>query len=106
MSRILPKRFLLLTGLLLLSACGNRDPYLRDDVWKPTGANAGNLAVMVANPNDLIVGRHSPISDTRSSTVAIEHIWQGQPSSLSGSGGGASGSGGGSSGSAPSSPGS
>ncbi len=80
---LLPDRLLLMTGLLLLSACGNRDPYLRDDVWKPTGANAGNLAAMVANPNDLIVGRHSAVSDTHASTIAIQHIWEGQPSPLS-----------------------
>ncbi|HET6606872.1 MAG TPA: hypothetical protein VFG62_09405 [Rhodopila sp.] len=120
MSRFSPDRLLLLAGLLVLSACGNRDPYLRDDVWKPTGANAGNLAAMVANPNDLIVGRHSALSDTRASTVAIQHIWDGQPqplsystsaggasaSSGSGGGGGQSGGAGGSSGSSPLSPGS
>src|ERR1700751_2754456 len=100
MSRILAKRFLLLTGLLLLSACGNRDPYLRDDVWKPTGANAGNLAVMVGNPNSLIAGRHTAVSDTHASTIAIQRIWDGQLLPLpGGSGGGASAfSGGGGSG--------
>jgi type IV pilus biogenesis protein CpaD/CtpE len=108
---MLPERLVLMTGLLLLSACGNRDPYLRDDVWKPTGANAGNLAVMVANPNDLIAGRHAAVSDTHASTIAIQHIWDGQPQPLSGgSGGGASsssgaGGSGGSSGSSSSTPG-
>jgi|SRR6185437_4083962 len=120
MTRFPLDRLLLLTGLLLLSACGNRDPYLRDDVWKPTGANAGNLAAMVANPNDLLVGRHSGVSDTHASTVAIQHIWDGQPqplsystsaggassSSASGSSGGQSGGSGGSSGSSPLTPGS
>jgi type IV pilus biogenesis protein CpaD/CtpE len=83
MTRIPTHVLLLLTGALFLSACGSRDPYLRDDVWKPTGANAGNLAAMVANPNDLLVGRHTVRSDTKASTVAIQHIWDGQPQPLS-----------------------
>lgn len=95
---------LLLIGLLALSACGNRDPYLRDDVWKPDGANAGNLAAMVADPNDLIVGRHSLRGDTKASSGAIQHIWTGQPQPLS-AGGSSGGGGSGSSGSSSSSPG-
>jgi type IV pilus biogenesis protein CpaD/CtpE len=97
MSRILSGRILLLTGVLFLPACGNRDPYLRDDVWKPTGANAGNLAAMVANPNDLIVGRHSVVNDTKASAIAVQHSWDGQSAGLSS---GSSGGGGGQSGGA------
>ncbi len=107
MPRSLCKRLLPLAGLLLLAACAERDPFRRDDVWKPTGANAGNLAAMVANPDDLIVGRTSTRGDTKASTIAIQHIWDGNPQPLtSGSGGGggssssgSSGSGGGSGGS-------
>ena len=40
-----------------LAACQDMDPYARTDVWQPTGANAGNIAAMVANPHDLIRGR-------------------------------------------------
>ncbi len=117
MTRVLPNCLLLLSGALMLSACGSRDPYLRNDVWMPTGANAGNLAAMVANPNDLIVGRHSAVSDTRASMVAIQHIWDGQPQPLSygtsstgagssgSSSGGQSGASGGAPGSASPSPG-
>jgi type IV pilus biogenesis protein CpaD/CtpE len=104
--RLLPRMGLAVGSLLLLTACAERDPFLRNDVWKPTGSNAGNLAAMVANPNDLVVGRHSSRSDTKASTIAIQHIWDGSPQSLSGgssSGGssssGSSGSGGGSGGS-------
>ena len=102
MPSVSPGRFLVLTGLLLLSGCGNLDPYLRDNVWKPTGANAGNLAAMVANPNDLIAGRHTAVTNTRASTIAIQHVWDDQPKSLSsgGSGGGSASSGSGGGGSA------
>jgi type IV pilus biogenesis protein CpaD/CtpE len=104
MPRSLRQRLLLPIGLavgslLLLTACAQRDPFLRDDVWKPTGANAGNLAAMVANPNDLVVGRHTSRSDTKASTIAIQHIWDGTPQSLSGSSSGGSSSSSGSSGS-------
>jgi uncharacterized membrane protein YgcG len=100
MPRSLCKRLTPLAGLLLLAACAERDPYLRDDVWKPTGSNAGNLAAMVANPNDLIVGRTSTLSDTKASAVAIQHIWDGNPQPLTyGSGGGGGSSSSGSSGS-------
>lgn len=102
MTRIPTNCLLLLTGALILSACGNRDPYLRNDVWTPTGANAGNMAAMLANPNDLLVGRHSAKGDTKASTVAIQHIWEGQPQPLSygssAAGSGSSSSGGSSSG--------
>jgi type IV pilus biogenesis protein CpaD/CtpE len=95
-------------GLLVLTlgGCTDRDPYTRTDVWKPTGANAANLAVMVANPQDLVHGRSVTRSDTRASELAVDHVWSDQPkpfvgssgSSSSGSGSGSGGSGGGGSG--------
>lgn len=116
MPRILPdhppslvssRTSLALLVLLPLAACAGRDPYERDDVWKPTGSNMGNIAAMVANPHDLIEGRHANRGDTKASTVAIQHVWEGQVqplggssssgSSSSGQSGGSGGSGGGSS---------
>lgn len=82
MLRSWSERALLLAVLLGPAACASRDPFLRDDVWKPTGANAGNLAAMVANPHDLISGRGTMRSDTKATTAAIGNIWSGQPKSL------------------------
>ena len=106
----------LLGIVLVLAACQEMDPYTRPDTWQPTGVNAGNIGVMVANPNDLIRGRGVSTSDSKSSNLAIGHIWNETPKGLldpggntsstgsspsggSSSGGGSSGGGGGGGGS-------
>jgi hypothetical protein len=101
MPGIRPLPIVLVTGLLGLAGCQSPDPYLRTDVWNPTGANAGNIAAMVANPQDLIRGHGTPIVDAHEPALAVGHVWNDQPKPLGftsgGSGGGSSGSGGGSS---------
>src|SRR5690349_14290082 len=69
-----------------LSACEDRDPYRRTDVWKPTGANAANIATMAADPQDLIRGRPTSRVDARSVMHGPERIWADQPRSLGGGG--------------------
>lgn len=102
-------RFGMVIGVLMLTACQDMDPYTRTDMWQPSGANAGNIAAMVANPYDLIRGRGVTIVDSKESNIAIGHIWSDTPKALldpggasssggigggSASGSGASGSGG------------
>lgn len=98
-----PMFCLMLPTLLLLGGCEDRDPYRRTDVWQPTGANAGNIAAQVADPRDLIRGRSTSTADGHAATSAIEHLWAGQPHTMTpigsmgssgSSGAGASGSGG------------
>lgn len=99
----------LLACLVSFSGCDSRDPYLRTDVWQPTGANAANLAAMVANPQDLIRGRGVTATDSKAPELAVENIWNDKPKQLpdmtgtssgsSGSGSGSGGSGSGGSGS-------
>jgi type IV pilus biogenesis protein CpaD/CtpE len=109
MHYVTPQRLLLLMGLAACAGCEQRDPYLRTDVWRPTGANAGNIAAMVANPYDLIRGHGVTREDAKASALAVDHIWTNQPTPLllqsgsssgggnssGGSGSGQSGSGGG-----------
>jgi hypothetical protein len=77
--------------LAVLAGCSSRDPYKRDDVWYPTGANAANLAAQVADPADLAGGR----SDTRQSSIApiksVNRILTDSPKALGGSPAGGSG---------------
>jgi type IV pilus biogenesis protein CpaD/CtpE len=107
-----PHRLLLLLSLITIAGCEQRDPYLRTDVWRPTGANAGNIAAMVANPQDLIRGHGVSREDTKADALAVGQIWTNQPTPLlqsqsssgsSGSSGGSSGGGSGGSGSGGSS---
>jgi len=93
-------------GLLTLSGCDQLDPMLRTDRWEPTGANAGNIAAMVADPHDLIRGHGDLFRESNDQSLAATRIMTDQPKAFSGGGGGggAAPSGGGSG--APASPGS
>lgn len=63
--------------VLVLSGCDATDPYRRSDVWYPTGANAGNIAAMAANPGDLVIGRGARGPEPRGGVAAVEKYWQG-----------------------------
>ena len=88
----------------MLAGCG-RDPYERDDVWYPTGANNANLAAQIVNPRDLQVGRSDPKQMAAPQVKAVERINTDTPKALpivsssttigGGSGGGGGGTGGG-----------
>jgi uncharacterized membrane protein YgcG len=94
-----------LMAALSVAACQEMDPYAKTDMWQPTGANAGNLAAMVANPYDLIRGRGSNLTDSNEPVLAIHRVNTDHPKGLldpggnsgssSGSSGGGSGGGGG-----------
>jgi type IV pilus biogenesis protein CpaD/CtpE len=106
MPPIRPLTVVLTAGALALSGCQSLDPYQRTDVWTPTGASAGNIAVMVANPQDLIRGHGAPIEDAHEPVTAVGRVWNDQPKPLgftAGGGSGGSGSSGGSSSSSGSS---
>lgn len=92
-------RIHLLLAVLLLAGCTTIDPYQRKDIWSPQGVNAGNIAVMVANPHDLILGRGQNGEDAHQAAGAIDRVWMDRPKPLlptgSASAGGASAGGGG-----------
>jgi hypothetical protein len=90
-----------LFGLLtLLAGChgASLDPYQRTDVWQPEGTNDGNLAAMVANPNDLIRGQSDTSPQYKLGDQAVERLWRGAVAgAAAGNMGGGAGAGGGAS---------
>jgi uncharacterized membrane protein YgcG len=67
-------RYAFLAAALCVAACQEMDPYARTDMWQPTGANAGNIAAMVANPYDLIRGSGSDRTDSNEPVLAIHRV--------------------------------
>lgn len=59
---------------LLLASCAATDPFGRPGMWNFTGANAANLAVMVADPLDLARGRDHAIADGRLAAAAVSRL--------------------------------
>ncbi len=95
MTRSTALAFVVLACSAMLTGCGNRDPYRRDDVWYPTGANAANLAAQVANPADLAGGRTDPKQLVAAPAKGVNRVWSdsAKPLSYTAGGGGGSGSG-------------
>jgi uncharacterized membrane protein YgcG len=101
-------RCALLAAVLSVAACQEIEPYARNDMWQPTGANAGNIAAMVANPYDLLHGRGSDRTDSNEPVLAIHRVNTdhtkalldpgGNSAASTGSSGGGGGPGGGSGG--------
>jgi len=73
-------KYAVLPLLALLGGCNGAslDPYQRTDVWIPEGANDGNLAAMVVNPNDLIRGQSDSGPRSKMGTTAVERLWRGE----------------------------
>ena len=70
---------MLLLASPLLYGCGQirTDPYEREGIWRPSGVNAANLAMTLANPGDLVRGRDDPAPGVRMGTGAVERLWKG-----------------------------
>ena len=81
-----PMRTRILAAVLLLAGCADADPYLKPGMWQPTGANALNLAAMVANPHDLIRGRGDRGASGWEATPPVSRLWAGAPTPLPSSG--------------------
>lgn len=60
--------------LLALSGCSAIDPYTREGVWRPRGANDANLRLHVADPQMLDRGVDDPRSDGQMTTAAIQRL--------------------------------
>jgi hypothetical protein len=64
-------------GLLLLVAlagCNQIDPYQREGVWRPNGANDANLRAMVAVPSDLVAATPARPADGELAAAAVDRL--------------------------------
>jgi hypothetical protein len=73
MSRLVPIAVLAAT-MLALGACDTIDPYKREGMWRPNGANALNTELQVARPSDLVQGRGAVEADGDTAARAIERL--------------------------------
>ena len=64
--------------VLALAGCADTDPYMKPGRWQPTGANAVNLAAMVAKPTDLIRGRGATSAIGLEATPPVARLWSGK----------------------------
>ena len=68
-------RQLLVLVAALVAGCAEADPYRREGMWQPEGANQANIAAMVQRPADLRHGRSDSIRETRRAVDAVERLW-------------------------------
>jgi type IV pilus biogenesis protein CpaD/CtpE len=80
--RSLPSAAFLLASICLVAGCSLTDPTIREGFWHPRGVNEGNLAVMVANPHDLVEGRSTDYSDGTLAAAAVDRLYRNQVKSL------------------------
>jgi len=65
------RQLLCVLVLVFLAACDFTDPYMRDGVWRPNGANEANLRAMVVSPSDLVHGVPS-LGDGQQAAAALD----------------------------------
>jgi type IV pilus biogenesis protein CpaD/CtpE len=65
-------RSLICLAVLGLTGCDATDPYSRDGMWRPNGANEANLRAMVVSPADLARGVESPGGDGQQAAAALD----------------------------------
>ena len=77
---------LLCIVILTLAGCDATDPYLREGVWRPNGANDANLRAMVVSPSDLARGVASVRGDGQQAAAALDRYRNDKVRSLPDSG--------------------
>jgi hypothetical protein len=60
--------------LVVLAGCDGIDPYQREGVWRPNGANEANLRAMVVVPSDLAVASRSGPADGTLAAAAMSRL--------------------------------
>ncbi len=83
----MPARAPYCLGLLLaVAGCQATDPYDRVGAWRPNHANTLNLAMMAANPADLLHGVGDDSSSGQQAVTAIDRLRSGHAKALPDSG--------------------
>ena len=70
--------------LTVVSACAQTDPYTREGVWRPNGANDKNLRAMIADPDDLMIGAADNLADGQVMSAAVARYRSGRVKELGG----------------------
>lgn len=65
---------LALAAVMMLAGCSFIDPYRRDGMWSPNGANEANLGAMVATPTDLARGQGESGSNGDLAAAAVKRL--------------------------------
>ena len=68
------RSFLTLATGMVLVGCSFVDPYRRDGMWSPNGANEANLGAMVATPTDLAKGQGEAGSSGDLAAAAVKRL--------------------------------
>lgn len=67
-------RFTIVVLLIALAGCDRTDPYRREGVWRPNGANDSNLRAMVVVPSDLALGTRAVPADGVLAAEALSRL--------------------------------
>ena len=67
-------RFALPFVLFALAGCDSIDPYLREGVWRPSGANEANLRAMAATSRDLVKASRPSPGDGGLAAAAVDRL--------------------------------
>ncbi len=57
---------------LALAGCDAMDPYRREGMWRPNGANDADLRAMVVSPSDLVRGVPSTGGNGQQAAAALD----------------------------------
>jgi hypothetical protein len=61
-----------------LTGCDQIDPLKRPYMWQASGVNDRNIALMAANPADLVRGRDAPQRGAIVETDGVTRLWTGK----------------------------
>jgi hypothetical protein len=69
---------LLMGATLAFGGCAATEPWEAQGGWHPRGINDGNLAAMISDPNDLVRGRSTTMTDGYLAAAAVDRLYTGK----------------------------